>query len=197
MVARCPWPLDDLVMIAYHDTEWGVPVHDDRKHFEYLLLDGFQAGLSWAVVLHKREAFRAAFAGFNPERVAAFTTARVGELLCDPGIVRNRQKIKAAVRNAQAFLRVREEYGSFDEYIWQFTGGVTKVNRWRTLRSLPTTSTESDEMSMGLRSRGFTFCGSTICYAYMQAAGMVNDHLVRCFRHREVQGDKGLSNRGG
>lgn len=182
-LVRCPWPKDDLLMVAYHDTEWGVPVRDDRKHFEFLVLDGFQAGLSWAIVLHKRDGFRKAFAGFDPARVARFTPARVERLLLDPGIVRNRQKVEAAVRNARAFLRVQAEFGSFDRYIWRFVGGRTKVNRHRTLAELPATSPESDAMAKDLRTRGFSFCGSTICYAYMQAAGMVNDHLTSCFRH--------------
>jgi DNA-3-methyladenine glycosylase I len=177
-------------MIAYHDTEWGVPVHDDRKHFEFLVLDGFQAGLSWAIVLHKREGFRKAFAGFDPAKVARFTPARVERLLLDPGIVRNRQKVEAAVRNARALLRVRKEFGSFDSYIWGFTGGKTMLPRRRTSNSLPATSAESDAMAKDLRARGFSFCGSTICYAYMQAAGMVNDHLVSCFRYGELEGKK-------
>ncbi|MFO7639396.1 MAG: DNA-3-methyladenine glycosylase I [bacterium] len=182
-VVRCPWPKDDPLMVAYHDTEWGVPVRDDRKHFEFLVLDGFQAGLSWATVLHKREGFRRAFAGFDPAKVARFTPARVAKLLLDPGIVRNRQKVLAAVMNARAFQRVQDECGSFDRYIWRFVGGRMKVNCRQMLVELPATSPESDAMAKDLRARGFSFCGSTICYAYMQAAGMVNDHLMECFRY--------------
>ena len=162
-------------MIAYHDTEWGVPVHDELKHFEFLVMDGFQAGLSWA------------FAGFDPEKVARFTPAWVEKLLLNPEIVRNRLKVEAAVRNARAFLRVQDEAGSFDRYVSRFVGGRMKVNRQRRLAELPASSKESDAMAKDLRARGFSFCGSPICYAYMQAAGMVNDHLVSCFRHQEVQ----------
>jgi len=175
-------------MIRYHDKEWGVPVRRDRKHFEFLLLDAFQAGLSWAIVLHKREGFRRAFAGFDPARVARFTPARIERLLRDPSIVRNRLKVRSAVTNARALLHAAEEFGSFDRYIWRFTGGQTKVNRWRSLSQVPARSPESDAMSRDMKSRGFSFCGSTICYAYMQAAGMVNDHLVSCFRYRELAG---------
>ena len=182
VVRRC-WPTsDDALMNAYHDTEWGVPAHEDRRHFEYLILDGFQAGLSWRTVLHKRENFRRAFAGFDPRRVARFGPADVKRLLADPGIVRNRLKVAGAVRNASAFLRVQGEFGTFDGYIWRFTGGRTIRNRWRTLKDLPARTEESDAMSKDLKSRGFTFVGSTICYAYMQAAGLVNDHLVGCPR---------------
>jgi len=186
MKERCPWPGDDPQMVAYHDEEWGVPLHDNRKLFEFLVLDAFQAGLSWAIVLRKREAFRKAFAGFDPARVARFTSARVEKLLGDPGIVRNRQKVESTVANARAFLAVQEEFGSFDSYIWQFTSGRPKVNRWRSLAQLPSTSAESDAMSRELKRRGFRFTGSTICYAFMQAAGMVNDHLVSCFRYRKL-----------
>lgn len=179
---RC-WPTgDDPVMDRYHDVEWGVPAHDDRRHFEYLILDAFQAGLSWRTVLHKREAFRRAFARFDPLKVARFGEPEIRRLLRDPGIIRNRQKIVAAVRNAKAFLDVRKAEGSFDRYIWQFTGGRTIVNRWKELRDLPARTSESDAMSVDLRRRGFSFVGSTICYAYMQAAGMVNDHRVGCPR---------------
>lgn len=173
-------------MIRYHDTEWGVPLHDDRKLFEFLVLDAFQAGLSWAIVLKKREAFRKAFSRFDPRKVAKYDARRVKTLLTDAGIIRNRMKIEATVANAGAFLDVRREFGSFDRYIWQFTGGKTKKNRWRTLKQLPARSPESDAMSKHLKARGFRFVGSTICYAFMQAAGMVNDHLVSCFRHGEV-----------
>ena len=175
-------------MIRYHDTEWGVPLHDDRKLFEFLVLDAFQAGLSWAIVLRKREAFRRAFSDFDPRKVAKYDGGRVKELLTDAGIIRNRLKIEATIANARAFLAVQREFGSFDRYIWQFTGGRTKLNRCRTLRQVPCRSAESDAMSKDLNERGFRFVGSTICYAFMQAAGMVNDHLSSCFRHADVQG---------
>ena len=167
-------------MDLYHDREWGVPAHDDLRHFEYLILDAFQAGLSWRTILHKREAFRAAFAGFRPERVARFGARDVRRLLGDAGIVRNRQKIEAAVRNAKAFLEVQKAEGSFDRYIWAFTDGRTIVNRWTSLKQLPVKTPVSDAMSDALKRRGFAFVGSTICYAYMQAAGLVNDHLLGC-----------------
>jgi DNA-3-methyladenine glycosylase I len=173
-------------MIRYHDTEWGVPLHDDRKLFEFLVLDAFQAGLSWAIVLRKRDAFRKAFDDFDPRKVAKYDSRRVKMLLADAGIIRNRMKIEATIANARAFLAVQREFSSFDRYIWQFTGGKTKKNRWRTLRQLPARSKESDEMSRDLKARGFRFVGSTICYAFMQAAGMVNDHLVTCFRYKEL-----------
>ncbi len=175
-------------MIRYHDTEWGVPLHDDRKLFEFLVLDAFQAGLSWAIVLKKRAAFEAAFDRFEPRRVAKFDARKVKSLLADPNIIRNRLKIRATIANARAFLKVQREFGSFDRYIWQSTGGQPKVNRWRTLGQLPARSIESDAMSKDLKARGFSFVGSTICYAFMQAAGMVNDHLVSCYRHRELAG---------
>ncbi len=174
-------------MIRYHDTEWGVPLHDDRKLFEFMVLDAFQAGLSWAIVLKKRDGFRKAFSNFDPRKVAKYDSRRVKVLLADPGIIRNRQKVESTVTNARAFLRVQREFGSFDRYIWQFTGGRPKVNRWRRLSQLPARSAESDAMSKDLKLRGFRFVGSTICYAFMQAAGMVNDHLVACLRHREVE----------
>jgi DNA-3-methyladenine glycosylase I len=169
-------------MDRYHDTEWGVPAHDDRRHFEYLVLDAFQAGLSWRCVLHKREAFRKAFAGFDPRRVARFGAGTVRRLLADAGIIRNRQKIEATIRNARAFLAVREEFGTFDRYVWRFTGGRTLRNSWRRLSQVPASTAESDALSADLRARGFGFVGSTICYAYLQAAGLVNDHLVGCPR---------------
>ena len=181
-VRRC-WPSgDDPLMDRYHDEEWGIPAHDDRRHFEYLILDGFQAGLSWRTVLHKRENFRRAFAGFDPRRVARFGASDVKRLLADPGIVRNRLKVAGAVRNAAAFLRVQEEFGTFDRYIWGFTGGRPVRNAWRQIRDLPARTELSDAMSVDLKKRDFTFVGSTICYAYMQAAGLVNDHLVGCPR---------------
>ena len=184
---RCTWPSDDPLMIAYHDTEWGVPLHDDRKLYEFLVLDGAQAGLSWSTVLKKRENYRKAFRGFDPEIVARFTARDVERLLKDPGIIRNRLKIESAITNARSFLDVRREFGSFDAYIWQFTGGATIQHRCRRLADIPATSRESDAMSKDLKKRGFSFVGSTICYAFMQAAGMVNDHLVTCFRYQEVQ----------
>ncbi len=173
-------------MIAYHDTEWGVPLHDDRAHFEFLVLDAAQAGLSWRTVLHKRENYRRAFDGFDPVKVARYTDRKVAQLLQDPGIIRNRLKIHAAITNARQFLAVQAEFGSFDKYIWQFVGGQPKPNHWRALAELPARTAESDAMSRDLKRRGFQFVGSTICYAYMQAAGMVNDHVVSCFRHRQV-----------
>jgi DNA-3-methyladenine glycosylase I len=194
-VRRCPWPGSDPLMVKYHDTEWGVPVHRDNKLFEFMVLDAFQAGLSWAIILRKREGFRKAFAGFDPAKVARFTPKKVEKLLQDPDIVRNRLKIESTVSNARALLGVRREFGSFDRYIWQFCpggglripGGKPKVNRWRRLSDIPATSPESDAMSKDLKARGFRFVGSTICYAFMQAAGMVNDHLVSCFRHSELK----------
>ena len=173
-------------MIQYHDREWGVPVHEDRKHYEFLVLDGAQAGLSWRTVLHKREAYRRAFAGFDPAKVARFDGRKVRTLLADPGIIRNRLKVEGAIKNARAFLKVQEDVGSFDDYIWTFVDGRTKQNAWKTLGRIPAKSAESDAMSKDLKRRGFTFVGSTICYAYMQAAGMVNDHMVECFRHRQL-----------
>ena len=182
----CNWPNNDQAMILYHDKEWGVPVHDDTKHFEYLVLDAFQAGLSWSIVLKKREGFRKAFDGFNYRVVSGYDEKKIGELMKDPSIIRNQLKIRATVHNAMRFMEVRDEFGSFDRYIWQFTGNKTKVNRWTSLDKLPATSKESDAMSLDLRKRDFKFVGSTICYAYMQAAGMVNDHLVSCFRYKEL-----------
>ena len=184
---RCVWPGADPLMLAYHDTEWGEPVHDDRKHFEFLVLDAFQAGLSWAIIMKKREGFRRAFEGFDPERVARFDKKRIGQLLKDEGIVRNRQKVEATVSNARAFLEIQDAVGAFDRYIWQFTGWRTRHNAWPALKKIPARTKESDRMSDALQSHGFKFVGSTICYAYMQAAGMVNDHLVVCYRYRELQ----------
>jgi DNA-3-methyladenine glycosylase I len=174
-------------MVAYHDTEWGVPLHDDQKLFEYIVLDGAQAGLSWSTVLRKRENYRRAFHGFDPKRIARYTEKDVQRLLKDDGIIRNRLKIESTITNAKMFLRIRQEFGSFDAYIWQFTGHKTVQHRLRRLAEIPSTSEESDAMSKDLKKRGFKFVGSTICYAFMQAAGMVNDHLVHCFRYREVQ----------
>ena len=184
---RCGWVGEsNLLLLEYHDREWGVPVHDDRQHFEFLVLEGAQAGLSWSVVLNKREGYRRAFSEFDPNKVARYTDKRVQKLLLDPGIIRNRQKIEAAVRNARAFLAVQEEFGSFDAYAWRFVGGQPKVNRWKVIKQVPATSTESDAFSKDLKQRGFSFVGSTVIYAHMQAVGMVNDHLVDCFRYREV-----------
>lgn len=186
----CAWGLTNELMLAYHDREWGVPVHQDARHFEFLVLDAFQAGLSWALVLNKRENFRAAFAGFDPERVARFGKPQVGKLLKDQGIVRNRQKIEATIANAKAFLEVQEAEGSFDTYIWQFVGGATKHNAWKTMKQIPASTSESDAMSKALKGLGFKFVGSTICYSYMQAAGMVNDHLVTCPRYPVIRGKR-------
>lgn len=173
-------------MVEYHDREWGVPLHDDRGLYEYLVLDAAQAGLSWRTVLHRRAGYRRAFAGFDPVTVARYGTPDIERLLQDPGIIRNRLKIQAAVRAAQLVLELQDRFGSFDAYMWQFTGGKPITNHWRSLSELPATSPESNAMSKDLRARGFTFSGSTICYAFMQAAGMVNDHLVDCFRHSQV-----------
>ena len=183
---RCEWCLGSDLMIAYHDDEWGVPVHDDRRLFEYIVLDGFQAGLSWSTILNKRENFRAAFDDFAAERIARYTKHKIERLLTDPGIVRNRQKVLAAVSNARVFLELQQEFGTFDSFIWQFVGGQPKQNRWRSLRQLPAKTKQSDAMSKALKERGFKFVGSTICYAFMQAAGMVNDHVVSCFRYGEL-----------
>ena len=182
---RCGWARNEL-SAAYHDTEWGVPLRDERRLFEFVVLEGMQAGLSWDCVLGKREAFRRAFAGFDPERVARFGARERRRLLADAGIIRNRQKIEAAIGNARAFLAVQEEFGSFAKYAWRFVDGRPVVNRWRSLKQLPATDEVSDAWSKDLRARGFRFVGSTIVYAHMQATGMVNDHLVGCFRHRQV-----------
>jgi DNA-3-methyladenine glycosylase I len=184
---RCAWgPRGGDLMTSYHDTEWGVPVHDDQKQFEFLTLESAQAGLSWLVVLRKRDAYRRAFAEFDPEKVARFTAKRIEKLIADPGIIRNRLKITAAVTNAQKFLDVQEEFGTFDKYIWSFVGGRPIQNRLPSMKHLPATSKESDALSKDLKQRGFKFVGSTIMYAHMQAVGMVNDHLVTCFRHKTV-----------
>ena len=184
---RCAWVGEsNPLMLEYHDREWGVPVHDDSKHFEFLVLEAAQAGLSWSIVLNKREGYRRAFSEFDPRKVARYTEKRVQKLLLDPGIIRNRLKIEAAVRNARAFLAVQEEFGSFDAYAWRFVGGQPKVNHWTVMKQIPATSTESEAFSKDLKHRGFSFVGSTVIYAHMQAIGMVNDHLVECFRYREV-----------
>jgi DNA-3-methyladenine glycosylase I len=183
---RCAWVGSNPLMVAYHDHEWGVPVHDDRKHFEFLTLDAFQAGLSWAIVLNKREAFRAAFDDFDPEKIARYRAPKLARLLKDPGIIRNRQKIAAAVTNARAFLKLVEHTGSFDAFAWPFVDGAPRRNSWARIGEVPSRSTVSDRMSQALKAQGFAFVGSTICYAYMQAAGLINDHLVTCFRYRRL-----------
>ena len=186
MTTRCLWAGSDPLYIAYHDLEWGVPVHDDRTLFEFLILDGAQAGLSWSTILKKRDAYRAAFDNFDPASVVAYGEAKVAELLANPGIVRNRAKIASAIKNAQALLAVQQEFGSFDAYIWQFVGGRVKQNSWRSLSEIPASTPESEAMSKDLRKRGFNFVGPTICYAFMQATGLVNDHVVDCFRYGEL-----------
>jgi DNA-3-methyladenine glycosylase I len=182
---RCEWARSAL-MIRYHDEEWGVPVHHDGTLFEFLMLEGAQAGLSWETILNKREHYRAAFDGFNPQKVARYDKRKIAQLLKNPGIVRNRLKIASAVRNAQALLRVQEEFGSFDGYVWQFVHGRPRVNSWKSLNRVPARTAESDAMSKALKKQGFNFVGSTICYAFMQAVGMVNDHAVQCFRHDAI-----------
>ena len=183
MIKRCSWSESSDLMIAYHDREWGVPVHSDAQLFGKLVLDGFQAGLSWAIILRKREHFLDAFDGFDPERMARYTKKRVARLLKDPGIVRNRQKVEAAVTNARAFLHLVDAGESFDAFLWGFVGGAPRRNAWKTQRQIPAQSKESERMSKALVERGFRFVGPTICYAFMQAVGMVNDHLVTCFRY--------------
>jgi DNA-3-methyladenine glycosylase I len=182
---RCGGP-SSPISIAYHDREWGVPLKDDRKLFEFLVLDAAQAGLSWEIILRKREGFRAAFDNFDPEKIARYDDKKIKTLLADPGIIRNRLKIESAINNARAFLAVQKEFGSFARYIWQFVEGKPKINARRSLKDIPATSPESDAMSKALKKRGFRFVGSTICYAFMQAAGMVNDHSIDCFRHAEL-----------
>jgi DNA-3-methyladenine glycosylase I len=184
---RCAWAANEL-SIPYHDKEWGVPEHNDRRLFEFILLEGAQAGLSWDTILKKRKNYRAAFDAFDPERIAGYDRRKIQSLLRDPGIVRNRLKIASVVQNAKAFLKVQEEFGSFDRYIWQFIGGRPRRNNRRSLKEVPARTAESDAMSKDLKKRGFTFVGSTICYAFMQAVGMVNDHLVDCFRYRQLKG---------
>jgi len=188
-IVRCPWPADDKLMIHYHDTEWGVPLHNDQKLFEFMVLDAFQAGLSWRTVLHKRENFRRALAGFDAKRIVNFGESEFNSLLANAGIIRNRAKIRATIDNAARFLEVQQEFGTFDRYIWQFTAGKTIVNHWQTLSELPDKSREAEAMSADLIRRGFRFVGPKICYAFMQAAGMVNDHLVSCFRWPELPGE--------
>jgi len=186
MKQRCDWVGSDPLYIQYHDMEWGVPVYDDRKLFEFLILEGMQAGLSWLTILRKRENFRRAFDNFDPETVARYEEPKIQELLADAGIIRNRLKVRAAVSNARAFLKVQQEWGSFSNYMWRFVDGKPKINAWKTVAELPASTPESDAMSKDLKNRGFKFVGSTICYAHMQAVGMVNDHTVNCFRRQEL-----------
>jgi DNA-3-methyladenine glycosylase I len=183
---RCAWAKSNPLQTAYHDEEWGVPVHDERRFFEFLILEGAQAGLAWDTILRKREAYRAAFAGFDPAQVARFSDVYVRQLLANPAIVRNRLKIESAVHNARCFLTVQEQFGSFDAYIWQFVGGAPIHNAWRGMAEVPASTAHSDAMSKDLKKRGFKFVGTTICYAFMQATGLVNDHLVSCFRYTEA-----------
>ena len=187
MKETCGWCADDPLMMAYHDGEWGVPVHDDHLHFEFIVLEGVQAGLSWRTVLHRREAYREAYHDFNPERVATYIDADTERIMNHRGIIRNRRKIEATVKNARAFLEVQREFGSFDRYIWSFVGGKQKVNTYTSFKEMPAETEDSRAMSKDLKKRGFTFVGPTICYAYMQAAGLVNDHLTKCYRWKEVQ----------
>jgi len=182
---RCNWSKHPQE-VEYHDAEWGVPVHDDKKHFEFIVLDTFQAGLSWLTILKKRENFRAAFDGFNYHLISKYGEGKICELLADQGIIRNKLKINATIRNARCFMDVQEEFGSFDKYIWSFVNGKTIINSWKDISEIPATSSESEAMSKDLKKRGFSFVGSTTCYAYMQAAGMVNDHETSCFRYSEV-----------
>ena len=184
--SRCGWCLKFDEYIRYHDEEWGLPVHDDRLHFEFLILEGAQAGLSWSTILKKREGYRKAFAEFDPQKVSRFSASKIEKILTDPGIVRNRLKVLAAVNNAKRYLEIQKEFGSFDTYIWSFVGGKTKINRWETLAQVPATSPESDALSKDLIKRGFKFVGSTVIYAHMQACGLVNDHLKDCWRYRPL-----------
>ncbi len=184
---RCDWPGADTLMQQYHDEEWGVPNHDDRKWFEYITLDAFQAGLSWAIVLKKRENFRKAFDNFNPVKIVEYDQTKVNELIQDAGIIRNKLKINATISNAKAFLEIQREFGTFDNYIWRFVNGNPIINHWKNIAELPASTSESDMLSKDLKSRGFKFVGTTICYAFMQSAGMVNDHLITCFRYKVIR----------
>ena len=186
MITRCDWAGGDPLYTAYHDTEWGVPLHEDRRLFEFLILEGFQAGLSWLTILKKRENYRKAFDDFDPHKIAAYTSARKKALLSNAGIIRNKLKIDAAVQNAVSFLSIQQEFDSFDRYIWQFVGGRTLKNNWQSVTAIPASTKESEAMSADLKRRGFKFVGPTICYAFMQATGLVNDHIVGCFRHNQV-----------
>ena len=184
---RCSWVnMNDPLLVEYHDHEWGVPVHGDNRHLEVLVLSGAQAGLNWSLVLKKREGYRRAFDKFDPEKVARYSERQIQTLMIDPEIIRNRMKIEAVVHNARAFLKIQEEFGDFDSYCWNFVGGQPKLNRWKTTRQIPATSPESEALSKDLKQRGFSFVGPTVAYAYMQAAGLVNDHLVSCFRYQEI-----------
>ncbi len=187
MIVRCSWCESEAVYVDYHDREWGQPEHDDQKLFEKLILDGAQAGLSWITILKKRDGYRRAFDGFDPQKVSRYSEKRIEKLMQDPGIVRNRLKIASAVANARAYLKIKDEGRSFDEYLWQFVDGRTRQNAWISLRQIPATTRESDAMSRDLKERGFKFAGSTICYAFMQAVGMVNDHVVSCFRYTQLK----------
>ncbi|MGB7291909.1 MAG: DNA-3-methyladenine glycosylase I [Thermodesulfobacteriota bacterium] len=187
MITRCEWVWHDPLLIEYHDKEWGVPVHDDRLLFEFLVLDAFQAGLSWSIILKKRQNIRRAFRDFDPFKIAKFSKSKVDRLLRDSGIIRNKLKIESTISNAKSFLEVRKEFGSFDRYIWQFVNNRTIQNRWKSIKELPAKTEKSDLMSKDLKKKGFRFVGSTICYAFMQAAGMVNDHVVSCFRYKELK----------
>lgn len=186
MKTRCDWANGDPLYIEYHDTEWGVPLHDDRRLFEFLILDGAQAGLSWLLILKKRAGYRKAFSNFDAGKIARYDEKKIATLLNNPGIVRNRLKINSAIENAKGYLQIEKEFGSFDKFIWQFTGGKTIRNSWKIIKEIPAKTAESDAMSKELKKRGFRFVGSTICYAFMQAAGMVNDHLTTCFRYKKV-----------
>jgi DNA-3-methyladenine glycosylase I len=188
---RCSWCGMDELYVRYHDEEWGVPVHDDRKHFEFLVLEAAQAGLSWLTILRRREGYRRAYAGFDPAVVAQYDERKVAELMADPGIVRNRRKIQSSIANAARFMEVQREFGSFDSYLWGFVGGKTVVNRWQSLEEIPAKTALSEEISRDLLRRGFSFVGPTIVYAHLQAAGLVNDHLAGCFRHGQLRGEGG------
>lgn len=187
MKIRCSWAKEDPLIIEYHDKEWGVPVHDDDLLFEFLILEGAQAGLSWITVLRKRKNYREAFDNFNPAKIARYDDTKIEELMNNPSIIRNRRKITAAIANAKAVLEIQKEFGSFDKYIWQFVGGKTIQNKWQSMEDLPSFTAESEKMSKDLKKRGFKFVGPTICYAFMQAVGMVNDHVMGCFRHSEIE----------
>jgi len=191
MTKRCDWCGTEPIYVNYHDKEWGVPVHDDRLHFEMIILDGAQAGLSWITILKRRESYREAFDNFDAQKVSRYSDKRIEKLLKNPGIIRNRLKVKSTVQNAKAFLKVQKEFGSFDEYIWRFVNHETIQNKWKKMSELPAKTAQSDAMSKDLKKRGFSFAGSTICYAYMQAAGMVNDHTTDCFRFKEVKKQSG------
>jgi DNA-3-methyladenine glycosylase I len=186
----CPWPANNPLMIEYHDKEWGEPLHDDNKIFEFMVLDAFQAGLSWNTIINKRKNFEKAFDNFDPVKIAKYKESKIQKLLNDAGIIRNKMKIRATVNNAKIFLKIQKEFGTFDKYIWQFTGGKTLHNKWKTTKEVPAYSKKSDAMSKDLKARGFSFVGTTICYAFMQAAGMVNDHMTSCFRYKELKKKK-------